>query len=470
MPSSQQYIQQQELEQEEFLIGPVNGVLGGLPVAEQNQDYFLVFKGVGGTGPEIIDNTAYFIQYIVDSEGNISKPSQDSIARLNLFQNFPVGKTATVRIDNASGVNTQLDGDHIITGIGTQQPILYTQYGIPSSSYNNSISFIFEKASPTEAYNDVGNYLGSMVKTNFAFPTSEVTPITSYNSVLTSPQLTYATYSLNNGLYIVNPSNLGDLDTITFTLNFTITNPGSNTVGSSIYMLPLSGPTSGDLIPLGTFNLPPGASTTKTYNLIRNSSQLTSYPSYSVYVGGAAISCSNFQFNISSQNPPPGLVVNAPFWFTGSHTDITWLTASLELSNNYNNTLTGSSNSVIFGFSPVKTPFDLVLGDRIRFEYDPQKDYTIYEILEPRATSDGRLKLRLNTKIPSNTVLNNFVLHRVDNTNIKYVILDVAKDPTVDNPENPFTGIILPKYPSEKLQRNLEKIVFELKQNGIIEN
>jgi hypothetical protein len=61
-------------------------------------------------------------------------------------------------------------------------------------------------------------------------------------------------------------------------------------------------------------------------------------------------------------------------------------------------------------------------------------------------------------------------LHRVDNTSIKYVILDIAKDPTVDNPSNPFTGLILPKYPSEKLQRNLEKIVFELKQNGIIEN
>jgi hypothetical protein len=65
------------------------GVLGGLPVAEQTQDYFLVFKDVGGTGPEIINNTAYFIEYVVDYEGELSKPSSDSVSRLNALQNFP---------------------------------------------------------------------------------------------------------------------------------------------------------------------------------------------------------------------------------------------------------------------------------------------------------------------------------------------------------------------------------------------
>jgi len=469
MPTQQQYIQQQELEQEEFLLGPVNGVLGGLPVAEQNQDYFLVFKGVGGTGPEIIDNTAYFVQYIVDSDGNVSKPSQESIARLNLIQNFPVGKNTIVRIDNASGINTQLDGEHVITGVGVQQPILYTQFGIPSSSYNNTISFYIEGAAPVGAYNTVGNYLGSMAKTNFAFPTSTTTAVTTYNSVLASPQSTYATYSLV-GRYIINPSNLGDLETITFTVNLEVTNPTSFNRGSTVYILGQSGSTSDSLITIGTFTLPPGTTTTKTYNLTRNTSQLTSFPSYSVYLGSAALSCSYLQFNVTSQNPSPGLSSTSPFWYTGSHTDMTWLTASIGLSENYNTILSGSSNSINFGFSPVSVPFNIIPGDRIRFEYNPQKDYIIYEVIEPRAAADARLKIKLNTVVPSNTILDNFVLHRVDNTSIKYIILNVAKDPTVDNPENPFTGIILPKYPSEKLQRNLEKIVFELKQNGIIEN
>jgi hypothetical protein len=469
MPTQQQYIQQQELEQEEFLLGPVNGVLGGLPVAEQNQDYFLVFKGVGGTGPEIIDNTAYFIQYVVDSDGNVDKPSQGSTARLNTIQNFPTGKTTTVRIDNASGINTQLDGDHTITGVGVQQPILYTQYGIPSSSYNSTIYFYIEGTAPVEAYNTVGSYLGSMVKTDFAFPTSGVTPITTYNSVLVSPQSTYATYSLV-GRYIVNPSNLGNLNSITFNVNLQVTNPGSFNQGSTIYILGQSGSTSDSLISIGSFTIPPGSTSNLTYTLTRNTSQLTLFPSYSVYLGASALSCSYLQFNVSSQNPNPNLQADSPFWSTGSHTDVTWLTASVGLSEQYNNTAIGPSNSINFGFSPVKVPFNILSGDRIRFEYNPQKDYIVYEIIEPRATSDGLLKVKLNTIISPNTILDNFVLHRVDNTSIKYIILDVAKDPTIDNPENPFTGIILPKYPSEKLKNNLENILSKLKQEGIIEN
>jgi len=50
------------------------------------------------------------------------------------------------------------------------------------------------------------------------------------------------------------------------------------------------------------------------------------------------------------------------------------------------------------------------------------------------------------------------------------MILDVPKDPVIDNPENPFTGLILPKYPSEKLKNNLENIVLKLKEAGVIQN
>jgi hypothetical protein len=161
------------------------------------------------------------------------------------------------------------------------------------------------------------------------------------------------------------------------------------------------------------------------------------------------------------------------FWSTGSHTDITWLTASNYLSTNYGNiqdtsNFPGTGES--FGLSPIKELFTPRPGDRIRFAYDSNRDYYIYEVITPDEDNDGLLKLKLNKVLSSNTILDNFVLHRVDNTSIKYIILDVAKDPTIDNPENPFTGIILPKYPSEKLKNNLENILSKLKQEGIIEN
>ena len=50
-----------EQEQLNNFLGPVNGALGGLPVAERNQSYFMqYFIGAGGTGPEIIDANSLF--------------------------------------------------------------------------------------------------------------------------------------------------------------------------------------------------------------------------------------------------------------------------------------------------------------------------------------------------------------------------------------------------------------------------
>jgi len=464
MSTQQQY---QELEQEEFLLGPINGVLGGLPVAEQNQDYFLVFKGVGGTGPEIIDNTAYFIQYVVDSDGNVSKPSQGSIARLNIIQNFPTGKTTTVRIDNASGINTQLDGDHAITGLGIQQPILYTQFGIPSSSYTTDISFTALGGAPSGSYGAILNFRGLMIITS----STSATPgdITAYSVSGSRPDIGAATLNLNTGAYTVNSSS--SLQSITFNPTIGFTNNHPSEVRSAAWCITRNGSD----IPSTTayLNLLPNESNTSTISYTEPLSNLGGNPVYKLKIitGGSVIDKDFVQFNISSQNPSPTNNTNASsgLWTTGSSTS-TWLTASTYLSQNYGNLPNELVNATNFGFSPIKTPFLLNPGDRIRFEYNPQKDFIIYEVIEPRAASDALLKIKLSSIVPSNTILDNFVLHRVDNTSIKYIILDVAKDPTVDNPENPFTGIILPKYPSEKLKNNLENILSKLKQEGIIEN
>ena len=65
------------------------------PVAEQNQTYIAYFDGVGGTGPEYIDGTAYFIKYLIDVNGNVVNPeptdtadNPQSIALYNLINKF----------------------------------------------------------------------------------------------------------------------------------------------------------------------------------------------------------------------------------------------------------------------------------------------------------------------------------------------------------------------------------------------
>ena len=441
-----------------------NGILGGLPVAEQTQDYFLVFKGVGGTGPEIIDNTAYFIQYVVDSDGNVSKPSQGSIPRLNALQNFPPGKITTVRIDNASGINTQLDGDHLITGLGTQLPILYTQTGIYSNSYTQSIFF----SPPKTLTANVPNVLGQMSKGSF-YPSTVF--ITGYSSPTVVPTLG-ANFISSSGQYRITGSAVTDIDTINFKISYNIVNTSSppSLINVTVYLF-----NGFETVASDTFPVYPGTSNQVSRVLNYSYSPDSTSPFFRVGIESTNTTVTqvrSLNFEIPSTNPMPTIPISS-FWSTGSHTDITWLTASANLSLNYSNVQITSGYSGTggsFGLSPIRTQFIPQSGDRIRFGYNSERDYIIYDVITPDEDDEGYLKLKLNKVLPSNIILDNFVLHRVDNSSIKYIILDVAKDPTVDNPENPFTGIILPKYPSEKLKNNLENILSKLKQEGIIEN
>ena len=155
-----------EQEQLNNFLGPVNGALGGLSVAERNQSYFIVFQQAGGTGPEIIDETAYFITYLVDENGNVSKPSEDYNSLINLTQNFEVGKNAIVRNDAATAINGQLIGRKKITGIGKQEPIIYSQTGSSEGAYIIPLNFNSELNSITTPRME-GRYFSNCNKLQF---------------------------------------------------------------------------------------------------------------------------------------------------------------------------------------------------------------------------------------------------------------------------------------------------------------
>ena len=121
---------------------PINGILGGLPVAEKNQEYFLVINEAGDTSPEIIDQTQFKITYLCDSKLNVSKPSGDGIALTNVTQNFERQKNAIIRIDQGTVLNNQLAGTHKITAVGSFEPIAGTQIGKGPLDYVTTMSFI----------------------------------------------------------------------------------------------------------------------------------------------------------------------------------------------------------------------------------------------------------------------------------------------------------------------------------------
>lgn len=144
-PLTQQADQQQQIDiiaAQDLTLPPIKGVLGGLPVAEKNQEYFAVIKEAGDTSPEIIDQTQFKVIYLCDSQLNVSKPTGDGVALTNINQNFERQKHARVRVDQGTVLNQQLAGVHKITAVGSLEPIAGTQIGTGPLSYVTTMSFI----------------------------------------------------------------------------------------------------------------------------------------------------------------------------------------------------------------------------------------------------------------------------------------------------------------------------------------
>jgi len=180
MPDYTNYTSEQLIEAQNQLTietgEEIRGILGGLPVATQTQEYFVVFDEAGSTGPEIIDKTQFRITYLVDSKLNTSKPTDEGDAALNATQNFEKGAYCNIRADNATVLNQNLTGKQNIYDIGSLQLLSTTEYGkgndeyITTMSFNSvggqlvgtaqNISSAHRQTSPTSVYNDFTQKIG----------------------------------------------------------------------------------------------------------------------------------------------------------------------------------------------------------------------------------------------------------------------------------------------------------------------
>jgi len=486
-PASQTAAVTLEQEQLNNFLGPVNGALGGLPVAEQTQEYFAVYTGAGGTGPEIIDETAIFISYLVDENGNISKPSENFDSLTNLLQNFEVGKNLIIRNDIPTAVNAQVAGKQKITAIGRQLPIAYSQTGSSDGANVNTLNFnsdLNQSGTPRME--------GTMVRGVFTPTVNTFQTVTNYNSPISEPDSSVASFDSTAGTYTVISSAVGDVQTIFFEvsigLRLTPQGPavGNNQTGIQTRDVTVRIKRDSTVIGTKTYTIQ-GSNVSGESSVFNFESdpltigQLSPFftsgdPVYTVEIQfeDTTFCTADFiQFKILNQTPSPSNPEVTPnYWSNNSGTNF-YLTASANLSINYGNTQ--NSQNVLdeiepgFNFSPIQTPFLPRPGDRIRFEYNKETEYTIYEVIEPDGDVEGLLRLKLNALVPTTVNLNNFVLHRVDSSDPAYIIVDVPKNQLVSSNEN-FKGILLPEYPTKKLRDNIDKLVLELKEKGILPN
>ena len=100
-------------------------VLGGLPVVESNKSYIALFRGVVDSTPEQIANASFYITYLVDEEGNVSKISDDSFAQKDIQYTFAKGDDVDVIINQGTLLNPQLAGPQQVSGVGSFIPIFF---------------------------------------------------------------------------------------------------------------------------------------------------------------------------------------------------------------------------------------------------------------------------------------------------------------------------------------------------------
>jgi hypothetical protein len=473
-----------------------NSGYGALPAAEKNQTYFAYFSSVAATDPEIIDQTSYFIKYIIDAQGNVVSPQPNSIDILNIIQNFESKKTVNVtNLEGTTLFNTLL-GTKTVTDFGRIDLISISQTGLNVNNYTSSLIF----SPPTTTY---GNY-----DYTFLAKWASPQPLTGSISTSYSPVQYSNETSDNNNNYDISTYSYS-LPNNTSTYSNLLKFKASLQIRSPLfqpYYNPQDDPyfqNGPEIIPMDV-NLRIVTSSTlfpTTYDYILAESITNNYATglldsvtatvssnfinftsgsrirvelkvnYTNGYGGTTTTASILSLNDSKfwLEPSYGLATTASaiYWTTGSIND-RYITASTQLTNLYNLGYfqrTPSQSLYVMGFNEIYSPFNPSPGDYIRFEYNPLKVFNVKNILTDNASSN--LVLDLGLPIQAGTNINNFVLYRLNPNAGNQLILDVPKPPGTTS--QPLTGFIKPQHMSKELEDSFTTIIQKLAAEGIVQ-
>jgi len=168
-----------------------NSGYGSLPAAEKNQIYFAYFTNVGGTTPEIINQTSYFVKYLIDAQGNVVAPQPNSINVLDMVQNFEPGKLVNVTSLEGTAVFNVLLGTKQITDVGKLETIAVTQTGSGINDFTSSFDFVSSTAIYT--YSDWN--FGFLARSATTIPLTQTFTTASFLTEVYDPENQYNTSS-----------------------------------------------------------------------------------------------------------------------------------------------------------------------------------------------------------------------------------------------------------------------------------
>jgi hypothetical protein len=468
-----------------------NSGYGVLPAAEKNQNYFAYFEAVGGTGPEIIDQTSYFIKYLIDAQGNVVAPQPNSIDLSNMLQNFEPGKKVNVSSLEGTTAFIQLLGDKTITHVGKIETLMTTETGSGRWDYVRTMSYAAGPGGISEetAYNyafkgikSVSQYSQDMgLFSSYITLPCNAEPLDiggNYNNsdyTYTFPNSTEDQGTLVRFIARVvvrmlpNPDQLNDSNWVYLTIE---KQPGGSGPWQTIPNT--SGQTYTNVQVKPTFGIKVQAYATPFMNFntgdkVRARIKLDNGEDDArVYFYNADSNGNKTEFYNEQDYVTPNQI-NPPYWSIGTYTtasnEFTMITASSGITgmnqNQYSQvTPTGS---IAFNFNNIYLPFTPQPGDFIRFEYNPSKVHTIYE---NTITTEGSMSLKIVPSVPTGSILNHFCIYRVNPNSGNQIILDVKK-PNVTT-GTPLTGFIKPQYMTKELEDSFTTIVQKLAAENTI--
>ncbi len=519
-PSALQAIQTQL---EESTGETINGIIGGLPVAEQNQEYFLVFDEAATTDPEILNKTQFRVTYVVDSNLNTSKPTEETDAALNATQNFEKGKNCLVRADNGTILNNILTGDQSIYDIGTLQLVFTTENGKTNDSYVTTMSFdgvgaqlIGQAQNITSLHSQLGQGANELsnngsLRVELATDTLPISQSGSpeayewvewvgddtlnfVQSTIVAGTRIKGTFNYNlqiRNIYPQIPVNT----TIQFRIdrtsgfsealspvNHIFTNPSSDSKDP-----PVNGGESGTIeIDFQDFSQGDTISATLIGTGLSNNSDTEAYfknanlsftqetPSGDILVMGVNATTSSYWSGfttISGSGVDPNDLGNAYSILTAS-SDMSTFANGQYIQRVTSSIAAFDPNNDGSTFNPVQVPFQFKTGDEIRFEYNANK---VHKVIKTENDEDG-LKVHIKPGINTETLrvfnsigtqLNHFTHYRILQ-NGGYLFINQKKDNEAGINQN-FNGIITPQFPTTNLKNKGDQLIFDLKQAGIIE-
>ena len=475
-------------------------------VAEQNQTFFAYFDTLADTSPVLQNHTAYYVKYIIDTNGNPVNPEPDSnpnrpqaIGLYNLLDNFEVGKNAIIKTITNDPLydippnSYMLNGSYPIVHVGRLTPILLTTTGSGAIDYITTMSFQDPNGNPlafnVPALNAFYKFQGSIVNVDINSPTANP----SFTGLTTNPYWAQTGANTVTFTYPGGTLAAGTRIKLDFSVGMKKINPGGATskarlriwrggTGFGEYVMASSySNTDGDLIinsEWNAYNIGTGYFSPNENDYFRF--DIVFIAGDPMEVGGVtnnpAVQATYFQ--ISQQTPPGDAFINgitgttASYWTVDTSnyepsTGLSVLTSSQYLYNFYNTNYYSQitpPESLEIGYPLISTPFYPILpGDKIKFTLNETDVHTITNVSVGSQPTYEALYLTITPPIDSNTILDNFTLYRIVNDGTS-VILQVKKDIS----GSAYAGVVQPQFVSKELVDNYDKIITDLTQKSII--